>query len=51
MTELERLELVLRRVSDALSKTTRFGVSDELYVLKRIIEELTSENNAKATNE
>lgn len=46
MTELERLELVMRRVHDALDKTPRFVVSDELYVLKKLIEELTTENNA-----
>jgi len=47
MTELERLELVLRRVFVRLDKTPRFGASDELHLLKKIIEELTAENNAQ----
>lgn len=47
MTELERMELVLRRVHDRLEKTSRFGVSDELYLLKKILEELTIENNTQ----
>jgi hypothetical protein len=44
MTELERLELVLRRVCDRLDKSTRFVASDELYMLKVVLEELTNEN-------
>ena len=44
MTELERLELVLRRVHDHLDKTTRFAASGETYLLKKILEELTTEN-------
>ncbi len=44
MTELERLELVLRRVHDRLDKTTRFAASGETYLLKKIIEELSDEN-------
>ena len=46
MTDLERLELVLRRVHDRLDRTTRFAASDYLYVLKCVIEELTKENNS-----
>ena len=44
MTELERLELVLRRVHSDLSKTSRFAVSDGLLVLKCIIDELSKMN-------
>ena len=44
MTELERLELVLRRVCDGLERSSRFTVSDELYVLKKFLDELTTEN-------
>lgn len=49
MTDLERLELVLRRVHDDLDKTTRFAASSELYVLKKIIQALTAENNELAS--
>jgi len=44
MTDLERLELVLRRVHSDLRKTSRFAVSDELLVLKCIIDELSKMN-------
>jgi hypothetical protein len=47
VTDLERLELVLRRVHDRLDRTTRFGASSELYLLKKIIEEVTAENNGQ----
>ena len=40
------MELVFRRVHDQLDKTPRFGASDELNVLKKIIEEITAENNS-----
>jgi len=46
VTDLERMELVFRRVHDQLDKTPRFGASDELNVLKKIIEEITAENNS-----
>jgi hypothetical protein len=44
MTELERLEAVLRRVHEHLSRTTRFAASDELHLLKLIIQGLAEEN-------
>ena len=44
MTDIECLELVLRRVYADLDRTPRSGASDELHVLKRILEELMQEN-------
>ena len=44
MTDLERLELVLRRVHSDLNTTSRFAVSDELLMLKCIIDELSKMN-------
>jgi len=41
MTELERLELVLRRVCGKIEGTPR---ASEMYVLKAILGELTDEN-------
>jgi hypothetical protein len=41
MTDLERLELVLRRVCDKIEGTPR---ASELYVLRQLLGELTDEN-------
>jgi len=46
VTDLERIELIFRRVHDQLDKTPRFGASDELIVLKRLIEAIAIENNS-----
>ena len=51
MTELERLELILRRVHSDLSKTPRFAVHDTMYVLERIIKELAKYNGVTHDNE
>jgi hypothetical protein len=48
MTDLERLELVLRRVHSDLNKTPRFATSDHLVVLRQIIRELLIVNNEQA---
>lgn len=46
MTDLERLELILRRLSDRAPSQTR--ETSPWSMLKQIVEELTKENNAIA---